>query len=66
VSRTFRLVQASRHSVHSSVASIVEAFQLAHKLTDKLMTVLKAQRIEAAECERLAAEREQAVRQEKS
>ena len=57
VSRTSR-----RHSDHSSVASIVEAFQLAHKLTDELTTVLKALRIEAAERERLAAERERTLR----
>ena len=62
VSRTSRRVQDSRHSDHSSVASIVEAFQLAHKLTDELTTVLKAQRIEAAERERLAAERERTLR----
>ena len=62
VSRTCRRMQESRHSNHSSVASIVEAFQLAHKLTDELTTVLKAQRIEAAECERLAAERGRTLR----
>ena len=59
VSRTCRRMQESRHSNHSSVASIVEAFQLAHKLTDELTTV---HRIEAAECERLAAERGRTLR----
>ena len=52
VSHTSRCIQESRHSDHSSVASIVEAFQVAHKLTDELTTVLKAQRVEAAERER--------------
>jgi len=51
-SHTSHRVQESRHSDHSFVASIVEAFQLAHKLTDELTTLLKAQRVEAAERER--------------
>jgi len=33
--RPSRRVQESRHSDHLSVASIVETFQLAHKVTDR-------------------------------
>ena len=67
-SRISRHTQRSHHSDHSSAASVADVLNLAHKLADNLTMVVKEQREEAAERERVLlqenAERERAILKE--